>query len=703
MALIGKIRNQSWLLMVLIGLALLAFLMMDSLGQGLGGGQMPPVVEVDGEEVDWVEFQNAERILYTGSAADVFSRRNYLYNYFVDRAIINEEAEANGLRVPTEELMDLQFGNNLSSLIQQRFSDPQTGAVDRTQLNSIRQSIDQGQLTPSLRELWAYQEKEIITERLTNKLTNIVSKGLYTPTWMVEKTNADQSVRTDFLYVRIPYEEVPENDVTVTDSDLKAYLQQHQSEYTNPEQLRTLNFIEFPVQPTAKDTADLLENINNLIEEFKVTDNDTQFVENNYGSIDFAYVKRPAVSPAIADSVFQLPVGSVHGPYIEGNAYKAVKVLDRMVVADSVHARHILRRAQTLEQYQAAQKTADSLVALLNSGEQTFDSLALNFNQGSTSVTLNGGDLGNIGLGGFVKPFNDLVFFDAELNKVYSVITEFGVHVVEVLDRTYETNEEGVQLAYLNTPIVPSETTQDSIYDYVLDFVEKNRTLDDLKSAVAGSPTLSIQVSSPVKENDFTLTTLGSGQTSRDMIRWAYDPATEVNAVSPEVYIFQEPTLYYNKAYVVASLGSIIPKGPSDLESVRSTIEGLVKNEKKADLLLKELGNPTDLASVATSYGISIDTAKGVNFLTDFISNLGEEPSVAAYAKTAPLDQVSKPIKGVRGVYLIKPINRTEPNAPNIATLRSSYTNQMATQTKAGLIQSLRKNADIRDRRYTYY
>jgi hypothetical protein len=82
---------------------------------------------------------------------------------------------------------------------------------------------------------------------------------------------------------------------------------------------------------------------------------------------------------------------------------------------------------------------------------------------------------------------------------------------------------------------------------------------------------------------------------------------------------------------------------------------------------------------------------------------LGEEPSVAAYARTAPLNEVSEPIEGVRGVYLIKPINRTEPNAPNIATLRNSYTNQMATQTKAGLIQSLRKNADIKDSRYTFY
>lgn len=346
MALIGKIRKHSWLLVVLIGGALAGFVIMDMTGSGLtGGGQIPPLVEVDGEKVDWMEFQRAESILYTGSAVDVFSRRNYLYNYFVDRAIVQQESEANGLAVPVDELMDLQFGNNLSSLIQQRFANPNTGMVDRTQLNSIRQSIDQGQLTPQLREYWAYQEKEIITERLTNKLTNLVSKALYTPTWMVEQTNEDQTIRTDFEYVGIPYEEIPDSEVSVTDGDLKQYLTENQGEYYNPDELRTVNFVSFEVTPTAKDSADLLQEIKDQIAEFKVTENDTQFVENYYGSFDPAYVKREMVSPIIADSVFQLPAGTIVGPYLEANAYRAVKIRGRMMVPDSVHARHILRRA----------------------------------------------------------------------------------------------------------------------------------------------------------------------------------------------------------------------------------------------------------------------------------------------------------------------------------------------------------------------
>ncbi len=702
MALIGTIRKHSWLLVVAIGLALAAFVIMDMTGQGGPMGSIPSLVEVNGKKVDWMEFQNAERILYTGSAADVFSRRNYLYNYFVDRTIIGDEADVNGLAVPRDELIDLQFGNNLSALIQQRFANPQTGQVDRQQLNNIRQNISQGQLDPNLRELWAYQEKEIINERLTDKLMNIVSKGLYTPTWQVELTHDDQNVRTDFVFVRVPYEEVPENDIKVTDSDLKDYLSEHQVEYFNKEEVRNVDFISFDVKPTRKDTSDLLAEINGLIEEFKITENDTQFIENNYGTYDPAYVKKAAISAQVADSVFALPTGTVIGPYIEGNAYRAVKVIDRMVVPDSVHARHILRRAQTLPEYQAAQKTADSLIAVLESGTVTFDSLATQFTQDPTG-TLNGGDLGNVGLGTFVKPFNDLVFYSAELSKPYAVITQFGVHVVEVLDRTYNSREEGAQVAYLNLPIIPSEATQDSIYDDVLDFVSNHRSKADLEAAVASNPALSIQSATPVEKSAYTLNVLGSGQTSRDIIRWAYEPSTNVDDVSPEVYIYQEPTLYYNNRYVVASLAGIQHEGPMSLSDVRPTIEGLVKNHKKAQLLLDELKGTSDLATVTQTYNIPVDTARGVNFLTDFIANLGEEPSVAAYARRLALEEVSPPIEGVRGVYVIKPFNRTEPGEPNIASLRNTFTGQKSSQTKGGIMQSLRENADIVDHRYTFY
>ncbi|MDH3648763.1 MAG: peptidylprolyl isomerase [Saprospiraceae bacterium] len=702
MALIGTIRKNSWLLVVAIGLALAAFVIMDMTGQSGPTAGSLTLVEVDGKKVDYTQFQNAERILYTGSTVDVFSRRNYLYNYFVDKAIVEDEAEDNGLGVPLPELMDRQFGINLSPLVQQRFANPTTGQVDRAQLNSIKQAIDNGTLTPSLRELWAHQENEVIAERLTEKLTNLVGKAFYTPTWLVEQTNLDQARRTDFTFVAIPYDQVPNNDVSVSESNLKKYLSDHAGDYEQEAETRSLDFVSFDVMPTVADSSKLRDDLANLIEEFKVTDNDTLFVDNNYGSLDFAFVKKELISPIIADSVFALPVGSIVGPYMDGGAYRAAKIRGRITVPDSVHVRHILRRAQTLEEYQAAQKTVDSLKTLIESGEQIFDSLAVNFSQGAVSVTLNGGDLGYYALGGFVKPFNDLVFYEAELNTVYPVITEFGVHLVEVLDRKYINREEGVQLAYLNFPIVPSQETQDSLYELSLSFVGSHRNIESLRGAVLENPNLNLQSSAPFEINDFTVSSLGSGQTSRDIIRWVFDPSTEVGDVSPEVFIYQDQALYFNNKYVIAAVKQIAPAGVARLDDVRPAIEGLVRNELKAALLKGELAGK-DLETVAQQYDITIDSAKGVSFVTDFISGLGEEPAVAAQAYEVPLNEVSAPIEGTRAVYLIKPYNRTEPGEANVASLRSSYTGQIASQAKAGLMQSLRKQVKIEDNRYLYY
>jgi peptidyl-prolyl cis-trans isomerase D len=705
MALIGKIRKNSWLLVVVIGLALAGFVIMDMTSQaGQSGAQQLTLLDVDGTKTDYMEFQNAEEILYQGSNVDVFSRRNYLYNYYLDKAIVEKEAEALGLAVPIPELMDLQFGAKLSPLIEQRFLNPSTNQVDRVQLNSIRQAINAGTLTPSLQQLWAHQEKEIIKERLQDKLTNMVAKGFYTPTWMVEKKNDDQSVRTDFVYVRIPYEEVPDNEISYSESDLQNYLKNNKADFEQVDHTRTIDFLVYDVLPTSEDSIKLKSDLEEQIERFKTTENDTLFVENNYGTFDFAYVKKEMVSPVIADSVFLLPEGTVIGPYIEANAYKAVKIRDRMIIPDSVRARHILRKAATLEEYQAAQKTIDSLKNLIESGTDRFDSLAVKFSEGSLSVTLNGGDLGYAGLNAYVKPFNDVAFFFGEEDSLYAVITEFGIHLIEILDKKYINNDEGVQLAYLNTPIIPSEETQTLLYEDVLEFTGNNRTIESVRSAIIENPGPNIQTSAPFQENDFTLSTLGVGQTSREIIRWAYEPSSESGDVSPEVYIYQHPELYYNSKYVVCALNQINEEGLPPLDQVRSEVEGKVKNRKKAEWLINSLESEKDLNTLASQYNTSIDTAKGVSFITDFISNLGEEPLVAAYAYQSELEEVSGPIEGDRGVYFIKPFNRTQAEGPiNTNSLRQSFTNQMATQSKAGLIQSLRKSAKIKDYRYKFY
>ncbi|MBX2815131.1 MAG: peptidylprolyl isomerase [Saprospiraceae bacterium] len=705
MALIGTIRKNSWLLIVVIGLALAAFVIMDMTGQGGPTAGNLTLVEVDGEKVDFAEMQNSERILYSGGSVDLFSRRNYLYNYYVDRALIGKEAEANGLTVPIPELMDRQFGTNISPLVQARFTDPNTGQVSREQLSGIQQAIQANQLTGQIRDLWAHQEKELISERLTEKLVNMVGKGIYTPTWMVERLNQEQSTRTDFAFVKIPIDEVPESDVAVSDSEIRDYLKNHSSEYERAEESRTIEFASYDVLPTGTDSLNLRDDLATLAAQFRDTENDTIFVENNYGTLDYAYVQKEALSPVIADSIFDRPVGTVYGPYIDpaDNSYKAVKLRNRKIIPDSVRCRHILRTVANQVELIAAISKIDSIKELIETGVQTFDSMAVVYSQGSLSVTLNGGDLGWNTNGGYVKPFNDLVFFEAEIGKLYTVGTQFGIHLIEVLESKSDSKTEGVQVAYLNSPIIPSEDTQAEMYDRVLEIVGANRRVEGLRDALQNVDGITLQTSGEFAKNDFTLTALGSGQTSRDIIRWAYEPSTEVGDVSPEVFIYQEPTLYYNNRYVVASLAQINPPGAPVFENVKPAIEGILKAQKRASIVAGEVGSGS-LLEIAGRYDTKVDTARGVNFSTDFIAGLGEEPNVAMTANQMILNEVSAPIEGDLGVYVIQPFNRTDPGTTlNIASLRQAFTTQVTNQAKPGVLQSLRKQADINDMRSTYY
>lgn len=688
----------------MIGLGLGGFIIMDMTSgqQSIFGSSQTIVGNIEGNKLDWNQFMRTENILYGNSNADVFARRNALWNYYVEEALISQEAEALGLGVSKTELIDLQFGPNPSPIIRQRFVNPQTGQLDRAQLNEFQTAIQTNTLTdPQIIAFWAHQEKEIIKDRLQSKLSNLVSKSLYTPTWMAEMGNKDQNSRVTFAYTMTPFDEINNTDVTLSDEDFEAYIEENAAQFETKEETRRLDYLVFEVEPTAEDTAKWRNQIANLIPEFEQTTNDSAFVERNYGSIDGAYVKADQLSPTIRDTVFQMPVGSVYGPYVEGNAFMAVKLLGRQVIPDSVRSRHILiRGAASPMGLMQAQRTVDSLKQLIESGEQTFDSLAVAF--GTDGTASQGGDLGYTAPGQMVKPFNDLIFYQAEEGKLYSVITQFGVHLVEVTDRKYLTNEEGVQVAYISQSIIPSEETQNEIYDDVLEFVGQNRTLDQLNTAVSNDPTLTVQSTPPLKKNDFSIGELGSGQTTRDMIRWAFQEADQGD-VAPEVYIYQDAVEFYNNKYVVAALKSVVSPGLPSPDDIREQIELEVINKKKGQMLAEQLAGQ-DLQSIAGSYSIPVDTANNVNFSTSFIPNVGNEPKVIATAFTLDQGGVSAPVIGNSGVYVVKLLTKTEAGTvTNIPQIRRTMASNIRSQVNFRLMETLKEKASITDRRSRFY
>jgi len=712
MALITTIRKNSWILVIVIGFALAAFILMDFSGQGVGGGGAPTDMGVvAGKKLDYREFNRAEAALYPNAGGDVYSRRSVLWDYFVEEAIVEKEAEALGLSVSAEEMMELQFGNNLSPIITQRFRDPNTGQINREQLGQIKQLIEtggvgeairQGQLQPSFEPYWRHQMKEIKKDRLQSKLNTLVQKSIYTPSWMAEMMHNDGNQKMNFNFVKIPFDEVDASGISVAEADLQAYLGENKAKYISDEETRRVSYVTFNIAASKKDSTDIYDEVAKLLPGFNSTDDDSLFVDSNYGVISNVYYTKEQVPAAYADRAFSMEPGTAEGPFMDGRKYTIVKVLDRKILPDSVDSRHILINAKTDLEYRAAYAKIDSLKTLIEAGTNSFDELAKAFSQGPSGPK--GGNLGYSQLNKMVKPFNDLIFYEAEQGKVYPVVTNFGVHLVEVLGYKFIKNEEAVKIASISESIIPSDFTQKQVYNKALEFASKNRTLEEMAAAAANNPDLTVETSTGLKKNDFFIGTLGGGEGSRNMVKWAFSGKSSIGVVSSEVYEYQDPAEFFDNKYVIAGLKSIQKAGNVSIADIRDEIEPIVLNQKRGAAIKDKIAGQS-LASIASTYNSEVDTITGATFNSPYLAEMGgSEPNVLAAAYNMEANSTSAPIVGTNGIYVLQLVSKTQPTAvTNLPQLKKQTSSTYQTQVGRQLMQAMKKTVKIKDSRSTFY
>lgn len=705
MALIGKIRNNMWLMIILIGLALAAFVIMDMTS---GGGGAPTVNqfevgEVDGEKIDWNEFQRMEQVLYSGSDVSIYDRRDYLWNFFVNKALVNDYADNLGLNVGQEELMELQFGSNLSPIIQQRFSNPQTGQVDRQTLNEFRQAINNNQLQPQQRQYWQYQEREIMQNRTQTKFVNLVSKGMYTPTWLAEREAQLQSIQASFSYVKVPFAEVSNADANVSDEDLQNFLSENKKRFHRDEESRITTFASMRVQPTSADSAALRDELTQLLSEFAQAENDSLFVEFNEGFMAPTYQEKEDLPEEIQDLVFDMQVGDTYGPYMSQGTYQAIKVLGFENIPDSVEARHIFRQIDPNNPESMTREKAllDSLKRQIESGVASFDSLALNNGQDGSAAE--GGDLGYFEPGAMLPTFENKTFYGLDVNELGVFQSQAGLHLVEVTDKAFDSEKRGVKVGYLVEPIIPSEETQNALYEEALTIAAENRSVEDLKAAADQRQDIQIRTSDPLGKNAYEIDGINSVDAARTIVRYIFDKKTTLGNVSPDVFIVEAQEQFYNAEYIIAGLSSIIPAGSPKLEDVRSIVRPEVLKKKKGEML-RESMQGKNLSSVAQQYNTRVDTAQGVGLNATRIPNLGEEPSLVAALQDLDQGELSAPVIGNNGVYLIQLNSKTEmPSMGNISQIKSSKSTQIRQRAQSSLLKSMQEGAEILDDRDKFY
>lgn len=707
MATLQKIRTRAGLLVaIVIGISLAAFILGDMFQSGnqiFQRNQME-VGEINGESIQYPEFQKQLEEL-----GDIYKQntqqsqldeegwvqvREQTWQTFVRNIVMGEVYDDLGIEVSSEELFDMIQGANLHPIIQQLFRNANTGQVDRGAVVRFLKNLESG-VAPEQRDYWLYLEKQILEDRLQSKYSNMVGKGLYVTSNEAQSSLAAKNKNINFDYIALNYSSVADSQVTVTEKDLKAYYAESKENY-KLDKSRKIEYITYPVVPSAADYSEAEQWINDIKSDFESTSDNVQFLTANSDvSFDGTWYKQSGLPAEIGTWIYEqgAEVGDVYDPYFANDTYTLAKVNAIEMMPDSVEARHILLQVNTQEELVTMQTLADSLKTAIENGSN-FASLATRFSTDQGSA-INGGDLGWFGRGQMVKPFEEAAFNNTK-NEVTIVPSQFGIHIIQTTDRGKESKQ--VQVANLVRKVAPSTRTYQDTYAKASQFAGENNTVAEFNAAVAEQK-LNKRIAN-VGENERNIVGL---ENARTLIRAAYDADENSIIMSTQ----GSPIFELGDNFVIAILTNATEEGIAPLEDVQPRVELAVTKEKKAELLIdkarKAMETNTDMQAIANELNANVQSASNINFNAFSIPGMGLEPAVIGTVATLDVDKVSNPIEGNNGVYITKVTSVSQGADQNVDAEQNRLAQTINMRASSQVFEAHREAVEIVDKRSKFY
>lgn len=690
MAIIGKIRERSTLVLILIGGAIVAFVMTDLIGSGASFSQTRNVAEVDGTGIAIQEFQNQVQTATENYQANQPDQpvddntrdaiRQQVYDQMLNQVVLDREFEELGIEVTTKELFDMVQGNNPHPQVRQAFTNPETGQFNSTDVVRFIQTLDQN---PEAKGQWVNFEQALKSDREIQKYTTLISKGLYATNFAAEQKNIASGKTMSVKYVMKRYNDVSDTSIIVSEKELKDYYNANKEDYKQ-DASKKIEYVPFNLAPSEADIALVRKWSNEMYQEFKNTKNDSLFLINNSDQgFDPKYYSKKTIPAGIDTTLFTKDVGFVTMPFEISTETRIQKLLDKKVGPDSVKAQHILIALQE-RSLEEANIIADSLLALINSG-QSFDTLAIT-NSDDAASGKEGGDLGWFIEGAMVKPFNDAAFTSA-IGDVKKIETQFGVHLVKVTDKTEDVLK--VKIGALSRIPEPGKETFANAFQDANGF-SINATSSDWNEIINDKNM--IRRAAVVSENDREIRGLDG---SRGIVTWIND-AKEGDVSEP---------FDVKDAYVVAKLTEVNEEGIAPFEKVRARVEYEAKREKKAQQFIEQLKGSQNLTEAAGKINGQVMDASNVSFDNPSLAGAGNEPEVVAKITTLTQGQMTAtPIKGKNGVFMVQVTAVNEPGDANVGGLKASIqTGYQSRVSNRQAIEALKDRATIKDNRAKFF
>ena len=632
MAVIGKIREKSGLVLIVVGVAMLAFLLPTDGITGLFGGQDNSVGEIGGVEITGQEFdQKLEQAVYawesqnrTSAPTEIRDQlKEQVWNEIVRSSVLESQFKELGLSVSPEELADMVQGKNPHPQVQQAFTDPNTGIFNPGQVIQFLKSLET--MPAENRNQWFLFEEGIEKERIATKYNNLLVKGMYPTTSIQKRTYTEQNEQRNIKFVAKRYISVNDSTVAVSDEEKLAYYNEHKAEYKQ-DASRDIEYIKFEVLPSEADIAEAKKWMEDTAEEFKTTEDDSSFVTyNSEQPLDERYLAQEAMPTALDSAAFYAEVGTVFPVYEEAGAFVLAKLSDVKMIPDSVKARHILLKTTNQPSDTLLEAKLDSIKTLIENGAD-FAELAKEYSEDVGSA-IEGGDLGWFQEGQMVPTFNDACFF-GKVGELVIVPSNYGFHLIDVQEQAQKSRK--VKLAKIVRQITPSNETFDEMFAKASSFYGSNSTSEAFTKATEGGEYVK-QLAAEVKVGDKDFAGMAN---VRDLVRWAYK--SEKGAVC-------EPKQFDN-TFVVAHLAEVREEGTATMEQVEIQVELGAKKKKKAAMFIEEMKGVSSLEELASKVGGTVETASNVNFAAYAIPGLGQELRVNGMVSTLQQGQLSVPI-----------------------------------------------------------
>lgn len=653
MAAIGTIRKHYGLLVIIIGLALLAFVLGD-LFRSTGRRQTNNVAVVDGEKISYQDYSNLvdvniENAKRNGTLSndDTFTLRNQTLDQMIRKIIMDKEFKSLGLTVSSDELFDQFTGENPNQYVRQSFTDA-NGNFDREAvLNTMRELQN---LDPTYQAQWLKFEDAIKEERMNEKYDNLLKKSFYMPTKLAERYYASKNDKRTAEVYAVRYTSIPDSTVVLTAQDNKAFYEANKNKYQTDE-TRSIDYIIFDVKPSQADRQDAMQYVADTKAGLAETANVANFVAYNSDMpYDSTWKSSKDLPVVVENEIVENEVGHVFGPYENNGYFNVGRIMAKEDRSDSLMASHILigyegaLRSQATRTKDEANKLADSLLNVAKKAKD-FEALATEFSDDPSAKT-NNGDLGWFTDGQMVADFNEFVQ-NNKVGTIGMVETPFGFHIIKVTGKNDP--KPMARIAVIAREISASTATFQDVFSQANKFSTEVKNAEQFNKVVEEQG-LNKRTFPTMRKNTNRITGLNN---PREIVRWAFKKETKVGDIST---IFDLENMY-----VIAMVTKAMPEGATPMEEVAERYSYLIKKEKKGDMLVqKAAAYGTDYEKMINELGGEKTSVENITLEGRSFGSFGLEDKAIGTAMAMGENVYSPIIKGGNAMFVIKVTGETK-------------------------------------------